>query len=144
MFIRIDSSSGVPIWQQIVSQGIRQIVSGSILAGDRLPTVRELAGDLRINPNTVAKAYQELERSGYVETRRGLGTFVSDTTVREPDDTNRAALIDRIDALLVEAMQMRLDSAQLQLLIEDRMETMGLNKIAAAAPAGSAREEIKR
>jgi GntR family transcriptional regulator len=121
MFIRIDPSTGVPIWQQIVGQVTRQAVSGAVVSGERLATVRELASELRVNPNTVAKAYQELERDGIVETRRGLGTFVTDLSTRRPSQNGRAALVERIDAVVVEAIQMRVDAAELKTMVDERM-----------------------
>jgi DNA-binding transcriptional regulator YhcF (GntR family) len=73
----LDPSSGVPAYLQIVHQ-VRQAVSlGTLRAGDQLPTVKEAVGALAINPNTVLKAYRELERAGVVDARRGQGTFVA-------------------------------------------------------------------
>lgn len=73
---RVDGRSGVPIYLQLVDQVRRARVLGQLLDGDRLPTVREVAADLVVNPNTVAKAYKELERAGLARARTGLGTFV--------------------------------------------------------------------
>ncbi len=78
MHIRIDPSSGVPIYQQIAGEFKMLIAGGMLSPGDRLPSVRQLAIDLRVNPNTVAKAYNEMERDGITVTRRGEGTFVSE------------------------------------------------------------------
>ncbi|HET8979982.1 MAG TPA: GntR family transcriptional regulator [Solirubrobacteraceae bacterium] len=73
----LDPSSGVPAYLQVVHQ-VRQAVSlGVLRAGDQLPTVKEAVGTLAINPNTVLKAYRELERAGVVDARRGQGTFVA-------------------------------------------------------------------
>ena len=68
-----------PIYQQIVAWVIRETIRGTWQEGDRLPAIRTLAQDLRVNPNTVARAIQELERMGWVETRRGEGTFIRAT-----------------------------------------------------------------
>ena len=73
---RVDGRSGVPTYLQLVEQVRRARVVGELLDGDRLPPVRELAADRVINPNTVAKAYKELERAGLARARPGLGTFV--------------------------------------------------------------------
>ena len=82
----LDVRSGVPTYLQLVQQ-VRQAVRLGILApGDQLPTVKEAVGDLAINPNTVLKAYRELDREGLVEARRGVGTFVSSTTPTPPPD----------------------------------------------------------
>jgi GntR family transcriptional regulator len=76
--IRIDPTLPVPIWSQI-EEGVRHLVaSGTLRPGDTLPSVRDLAREQRINPNTVAKAYQRLAEAGILETRRGEGTFVAE------------------------------------------------------------------
>jgi GntR family transcriptional regulator len=76
MFLPIDPSSGLPVYRQIMEQVQRMIVAGRLPAGERLPSVRDLAATLGINPLTVGKAYGELERGGAIEMRRGLGMFV--------------------------------------------------------------------
>ena len=76
--IRVDATLPAPIWSQI-EEGVRYLVaSGTLRPGDTLPSVRDLAREQRINPNTVAKAYQRLAEAGILETRRGEGTFVAD------------------------------------------------------------------
>jgi len=74
----LDLHSGVPVYRQLVDQVRGGIASGSLSAGDQLPTVRQLAVDLAINPNTVMRAYRELELGGLLETHQGTGTFISD------------------------------------------------------------------
>jgi GntR family transcriptional regulator len=74
--IRIDAKSGVPFYRQIIEQVKFAIARGDLSPGDRLPTVRQLAVDLSINPNTVIRAYRELEIAGVLETQQGSGTFV--------------------------------------------------------------------
>jgi GntR family transcriptional regulator len=76
MFLSVDPHSGLPLYRQIMDQVRRMIVAGRLVPGDRLPSVRDLAVTLQINPLTVGKAYGELEREGTVEMRRGLGMFV--------------------------------------------------------------------
>ena len=75
---RLDNKSGVPVYRQLIDQVLIAIAAGQLNAGDQLPTVRQLAVDLRLNANTVAKVYAELERAGVVATQRGVGTFVRD------------------------------------------------------------------
>lgn len=77
MFLKIDPRSSIPIYSQIIDQLKMQTASGRLRQGDRVPTVRELAAQLRVNPNTVAKAYRDLEREGILEGRPGQGSFVS-------------------------------------------------------------------
>jgi GntR family transcriptional regulator len=76
---RLDGRSGVPTYLQLVGQVRQAMLLGYLQSGDRLPTVREVAADLVINPNTVAKAYRELERDGLVVARSGQGTFILGT-----------------------------------------------------------------
>ncbi len=73
----LDLQSGVPVYRQIIDQVRGAIASGALATGDQLPTVRQLAVDLSINPNTVVRAYKELDLSGQLETHQGTGTFIS-------------------------------------------------------------------
>src|SRR5881227_262238 len=73
---RLDLHSGVPVYRQIIDQVIGGIAAGTLAAGNQLPTVRQLAVDLSINPNTVIRAYRELEIRGVLETQQGTGTFI--------------------------------------------------------------------
>jgi GntR family transcriptional regulator len=77
-----DFRSTRPIYQQIIDRICRQIVSGAIRSGDKLPSVRELAIDLGVNPNTIQRVYQEMERSQIAVSRRGQGTFVTEDKMR--------------------------------------------------------------
>ncbi len=74
----LDLHSGVPVYRQLIDQVRAALASGTLRAGDQLPTVRQLAVDLAINPNTVMRAYRELELGGLLETHQGTGTFISD------------------------------------------------------------------
>jgi GntR family transcriptional regulator len=78
----LDLHTGVPVYRQLIDQVRAGIASGTLCAGDQLPTVRQLAVDLQINPNTVMRAYRELELGGLLETHQGTGTFISD---RKPE-----------------------------------------------------------
>jgi GntR family transcriptional regulator len=80
MIIRVNSSSGTPVYMQLMEQVKHAIETGALRAGEQLPTLRQLAVELVINPNTVARAYRELERDGVVEIRHGSGAFVSQIT----------------------------------------------------------------
>jgi GntR family transcriptional regulator len=139
LLIRIDTSTGVPIWQQIVAQVTRQALSGRLVPGQRLPTVRELASELRVNPNTVARAYQELERTGVVETRRGLGTFAREVSDRQRLSDGRRALEHRIDALALEALHLGVAPDAFRALIDDR-----LRELEAKLPEAERFEEVKQ
>ena len=82
---RLDLHSGVPVYRQIIDQVRGGMASGSLRAGDQLPTVRQLAVDLSINPNTVVRAYRELELGGLLETHQGTGTFISAQKIKRSD-----------------------------------------------------------
>ncbi len=82
---QLDLHSGVPVYRQVIDQVRGGIASGSLNAGDQLPTVRQLAVDLEINPNTVVRAYRELELGGLLETHQGTGTFISAQKMKRRD-----------------------------------------------------------
>ena len=81
----LDLHSGMPVYRQIMDQVRGGIASGALTAGDQLPTVRQLAVDLEINPNTVVRAYRELEFGGLLETHQGTGTFISTQKMKRTD-----------------------------------------------------------
>jgi len=81
----LDLHSGMPVYRQLIDQVRAGVASGSLTAGDQLPTVRQLAVDLAINPNTVLRAYRELELGGMLETHQGTGTFVAKKKVEKND-----------------------------------------------------------
>ena len=85
MKFRLDLTSGVPVYRQVIDQVHAARASGELKPGDRLPTVRQLAVDLSINPNTVVRAYRELEITGILNTHQGTGTFVSHKTVERSE-----------------------------------------------------------
>ena len=82
---QLDLHSGMPVYRQIIDQVRGGIASGLFTAGDQLPTVRQLAVDLAINPNTVVRAYRELELGGLLETHQGTGTFISTQKFKRAD-----------------------------------------------------------
>jgi GntR family transcriptional regulator len=95
MRIHLDLKSGVPFYRQIIDQVKSAIATGRLEPGNRLPTVRQLAVDLSVNPNTVSRAYTELELTGLVETHMGSGTFVGQRKV-EQDEVERRRILDEI------------------------------------------------
>ena len=94
---RLDLHTGVPAYRQIMDQVRGALASGSLAAGDQLPTVRQLAVDLAINPNTVIKAYRELELGGLIESHQGTGTFISAQKIKR-GDAQRERQLDQIVA----------------------------------------------
>jgi|SRR5215831_6848357 GntR family transcriptional regulator len=89
---RLDLASGVPVYRQIIDQVLGGIAAGTLVPGTQLPTVRQLAVDLSINPNTVVRAYRELEIRGVLETQQGTGTFISRQTVPRSEVERRRQL----------------------------------------------------
>jgi GntR family transcriptional regulator len=82
---RLDTHSGVPVYRQLIDQVQAGIASGTLASGAQIPTVRQVAVDLEINPNTVLRAYRELEIRGVLDTQQGTGTFVSDRKVTQDE-----------------------------------------------------------
>ena len=91
MLVNLDPNDGRPLYLQIMDEVRRAIVVGTLKAEDPLPSVRELAGELVVNPRTVSQAYQELEREGVVYMRRGQGTFVAPTEQRDGEERRTLA-----------------------------------------------------
>src|SRR5215831_1515394 len=106
MQIHIASNDGVPIYLQIVNQIKYLIAAGRLSAGEEIPPIRVLAEQLVINPNTVARAYLELERAGLVAKRQGAGTYVAKAESALPRRERIKVLRRRVDALLAEAAQL--------------------------------------
>ena len=122
--IHISPHDGVPIYLQIVNQVKYLVASGRLAAGEELPPIRTLAEQLLVNPNTVARAYRELELAGVVTKRRTTGTYVSDTTSPLARRERLKIVTERIDALLAEARQMNIETEELIDLIHERDELM--------------------
>jgi len=92
---QLDLRSGVPVYRQIMDQVLGAMASGRLASGDQLPTVRQLAVDLSINPNTVIRAYRELEIRGFLDTHQGSGTFITPQPVQQ-DNEERQRKLDGI------------------------------------------------
>lgn len=125
MQINITSDDGVPIYIQIVNQVRYLAAAGRLNPGDELPPIRALAEQLVVNPNTVARAYLELERAGVVTKRHGSGTYLSETRAPLPQREKTKILASRIDALLTEAKHLDVELAEVIRLLRERDELMG-------------------
>jgi GntR family transcriptional regulator len=124
MHLRVSPSDGIPIYLQIVNQ-VKYLVAAQRLApGEALPSVRKLAEQLVVNPNTVARAYRELESAGVLTTRRGAGVYVSDAGSPLARSQQTKILSDRIDVLLAEARQMNVDLETLIELVHKRSKKL--------------------
>jgi len=100
---QLDLHSGVPVYRQIIDQVIGGIAAGTLAAGDQLPTVRQLAVDLSINPNTVIRAYRELEIRGVLETQQGTGTFISNQKPQRDDADRQRRLTQLVGEFIARA-----------------------------------------
>lgn len=113
--LRISASSGVPVYLQLEQQIKQSIASGLLQSGDQLPSTRRTAAELRINPNTVARAFQNLERDGVIRTVHGGGTFVGDAAAAGQGLTRS----ERLNRLRPTAEQLAIESAQLRVARDD-------------------------
>jgi GntR family transcriptional regulator len=121
VWYHIDPSSGTPIYRQLVDQVRQAVASGVLRAGDRLPSVRDLAVELAVNPNTVARAYQELEREGVIATPRGRGSFVADRNQILSEAERLRQFAEAADRLAVEAYRLRIGSDQAAAIFRQRL-----------------------
>jgi GntR family transcriptional regulator len=124
VWIHISPNDGVPIYQQIVNQVKYLLASGRLSAGEELPPIRVLAEKLVVNPNTVARAYRELETAGLVEKRRTAGTYVSNAGSPLARSERVKILSERVDGLLAEARQLGIGVDEVVELIVRRDQSM--------------------
>jgi len=122
MQLHVSTGDGVPIYLQIANQVKHMLASGRLAPGDEIPPIRVLAKQLLINPNTVARAYLELEREGVVQKRHGSGTYISDVGSPLGRKERLKILSERIDALLAEARNLRIEPAELMREISERSQ----------------------
>ncbi len=118
MQIHIQAQGGVPIYLQVMQQIKYLVASGRLQPGDELPSIRTLAEQLIVNPNTIARAYRELETAGVVEKRRTAGTFVAEAGSPLARKERLKLLKQRVDQLLVEAFQMGFDLEEVLKLVQ--------------------------
>jgi GntR family transcriptional regulator len=116
----LNPQSGVPLYVQLQLQLQQRILTGQLGHGDQLPSVRDFSAELGVNPLTVAKVYQILEREGFVETRRGLGTFVSHQSPALKIEARRRQIGPAIDQLVTEAMHLGLGEKEIQMLLSEK------------------------
>jgi GntR family transcriptional regulator len=109
MKFSLDAGSGIPVYRQIIKQIENAVLSGRMKPGDRLPTIRALAVDLKINPNTIAKAYNELEIRGILLTQVGSGTYISDKCPVSDDDEHSKKVLENLNRFLREMKELGLD-----------------------------------
>ncbi len=119
---RLDGSSGVPFYRQIIQQIEQAILAKRLLPGDKLPTIRALAIELKINPNTIAKAYNELEIRGIVVTQVGSGTYVSDKEIDMAENERQEKIEESIARFLREMDALGVPRSELPRLIREFKE----------------------
>jgi GntR family transcriptional regulator len=113
----VDPRSGVPLYTQLVDQVKRSIAVGALAPGERLPTVKQLAVDLTINPNTVARAYRDLERDGLIETSPGRGSFVRNGNAMQTRKTLTDVAAVALEAAIRDARSIGVDRPALEALL---------------------------
>lgn len=117
--LRIDTSDPRPIWRQIEEGVTNQVASGALAAGDAVPSVRDLARELRVNPATVAKAYQRLSDAGLLETRRGDGTYVAEAPPELTRRQRRERMVEAARRLAAVAAALGADRAEAAAALEE-------------------------
>ena len=109
----IDNTSGRPVYQQIIDQVKRDIALGMILKNDKLPTVRELAAQLVINPNTIAKAYRLLEQQGIILTKPGSGAYIAQLDSNLSSTVREKIILEQMERLVIDAVHMQIAQSTL-------------------------------
>ena len=126
MQIRIDHASGRPVYQQIIDQIKRDIALGRLTLEEKLPTVRQLAAQLAINPNTIAKAYRQLEQEGIIVTKPGAGAFVANLDSNLSKAVKKRLISAELERIAVEAFHMQIDTRSLLQWFNDAVERFNL------------------
>jgi GntR family transcriptional regulator len=124
MLLQINFKSGKPVYLQIVDQIKAAAASGALQPGEALPCIRPLAEELRVNRNTIAKAYSELENMGVIETAPGKGCFLKETQSLLRKDVRRKMLVEEIDQTIVQAHHLRISRDEFIHLIHERMNAL--------------------
>ncbi|HUT30770.1 MAG TPA: GntR family transcriptional regulator [Sedimentisphaerales bacterium] len=122
MQFSIDNASGRAVYQQIIDQVKRDIALGRLVKEEKLPTVRQLAARLAINPNTIAKAYRQLEQEGIITTRPGAGAFVAALDSNLSKGVRKKLLCEDIDRVVVDAVHMQIEKQELIRWFTERVE----------------------
>ena len=128
MYLRLNYQSGEAIYRQIVEQVKYKVASGELTPGQRLPSIRELAKQLKINPRTVVKAYEELRSAGLAVMRQGQGVFITDNQATLPNKVRRIQIEDMSKRLFAEAARLGADTAEAIRIIKETAENMRQKK----------------
>src|SRR6202167_1022007 len=122
MLLQIDFKSGQPVYLQLVEQVRRAAASGGLRAGEPLPSIRPLAEELRVNRNTIAKAYAELENQGVIETIPGKGCFLKENSSPFTKPVRQKLLLTEIDEAVVMAHHLQIDRDKFLALVQERLD----------------------
>lgn len=125
MLLHLNPSSGVPVYLQLETQVKQAVAAGALRTGEALPSTRKLAAMLRINPNTVARAYQNLEREGVTRSVQGGGTFVADGLPGLLKSEKVKRLRPLAQQLAVEGRQLRLTGEEILKIVEEELQKLG-------------------
>jgi GntR family transcriptional regulator len=128
MLLQINYKSGKPVYLQVVDQIKAAAASGAMQAGEPLPSIRPLAEDLRVNRNTIAKAYTELESQGVIETIPGKGCFLRPNNSPLKKEVRRKLLIDEIDQVVVQAHHLQVPPDEFVALVRERLDAIEKKK----------------
>jgi len=127
MQFRIDNASDRPVYQQIIDQIKRDIALGRLIKDEKLPTVRQLAKQLAINPNTIAKAYRQVEREGIIVTKPGTGAFVASLDSNLSKSVRKKIASEELERIVIEAFHMQIDRQTLLELFDSAVEKFNLS-----------------
>ncbi len=128
LWISINSGIPKPIYQQIVDQISQAVAIGELSPGDKIPSVRRLASDITVNPNTVARAYTILEQKGIISTRKGSGTYISGLSIENSDITEVNHLSERLETWIQQAKTTGLSNDQIETLFKAKLQRSKRNK----------------
>lgn len=124
MFFTIDPDNGLAIYDQILRQVKFAVASGALQAGQRVPSLQELSAQLALNPNTVARAYRELQTEGILEMVRGVGLEISSKAAKRCQQERDAMIRERLRSVLAEARQSQFDDAELRSMFNEELASL--------------------
>ena len=132
MLFQLNYKSGKPVYLQVVDQVKAAVASGAARTGDPLPSIRPLAEELRVNRNTIAKAYTELESQGVIHTAAGRGSFIAETSSPLRKDARMKLLTEEIDQAVIQAHHLQVDKTEFLRLSEDRFDSFAKRRARAS------------
>jgi GntR family transcriptional regulator len=128
MYLHLDYQSGEPIYRQIVEQIKFKVACGRLGPMDQLPSIRDLAEQLKINPRTVVKAYEELQSAGLAVRRQGQGVFITENHGALPTHVRRGTIADMVKRLLAETSRLGADADEVREILDEVAQKMGAEK----------------